>query len=59
MTDILSVYYSTVFTVSIVTVNIVPSGMAWFSARRLSRGPGYVRDPLKAWIMSLLSVSIT
>jgi len=32
MTDISSVYCSTVFTMSIVTVTVVPGGMTWFSA---------------------------
>ena len=59
MTDIPSVYCFTVFTVSIITVTVVSGDTAWFSVRRLGRGPGYVRDPLKVWIMSLLSVSIT
>ena len=27
----------------------LPSGSAWFSARHLGRGPGYVRDPPKVW----------
>jgi len=52
MTDILYIYYSTVFTVSIVTVTVVPGDTAWFSARRLGRGPGYIQDPPKAWATS-------
>ena len=34
------------------TCSWLPSGRSWFSARSLGRGPGYVRDPPKAWTMS-------
>ena len=35
-----------------ITVTVVPDGIAWFSAWRMRRGPGYVRDPPKVWIIS-------
>jgi len=30
------------------TVTVIPGGTAWFGARHLGRGPGYVQDPSKA-----------
>jgi len=34
-------------------VTIVPGDTAWFSARSLGHGLGYIRDPPKVWTMSL------
>jgi len=34
------------------TCSCLPSGSAWFSARSLGRGPGYVQDLPKAWTLS-------
>ena len=61
MTDILSVYCFIVFTVSTVTVTVtvLAGGIAWFNARHLGCGLGYVRDPPKVWTISFLSISIT
>jgi len=51
MTDISSINCFTIFTVS--TITVVPGGTALFNGRRLGRDPEYIRDPLKAWIMSV------